>query len=114
MIAKFLFVVISLSIAIFFSNCSPKLAKEENKKETIVEDGFVIGSITNEYKDKACDYLIKVNDNGKEKIYAAINLSDELKKEGVKFKFKFKPIKAPRKGECKTGIFIYIIKYEIL
>ena len=109
-----LYITLFISVLLFI-NCSNKVTNNvNNNKKEIVKDDFVLGEVTTQYKDKGCDYLIKVNKNNTEKIYAAINFNDELKHEGLKFKFKFSPTKAPRKGDCKTGFFIYIIEYKIL
>ena len=91
-------------------SCSNKVTKgvtSENLKE-----GYTKGIITSEYAEKGCDFLIKATVKDQELVYSAINLDESLKKNGKEFQFKFRPIRSPRKGDCKTGIYIYIEEFE--
>ncbi len=73
---------------------------------------FVVGTITTKYKADGCDFLIEATVKGREMTYAAINLDESLKHDGKQFKFKFHPIRAPRKGLCKKGVLIYIDAFK--
>ena len=91
--------------------------KTENKNvdsiKTIEDDDrFVIGKITTEYKKDGCEFLIKSSVKGKDLVYCAINLDESLKLEGKNFQFRFRPIKAPRKGPCRKGIYIFIEEFK--
>ena len=111
--SKIFFLSVFVGLLLLFS-CSTKIVNAtEDKKQSSDKDLFVEGVITTEYKDKGCDYLIKVKSKNKEKIYAAINLDESLKKENLKFQFSFHLIKAPRKGDCTKGIYIYIKSFRI-
>ena len=106
----FLYIILLVSFSVIFS-CSNKITPTNNTTQTVIKEGFIKGEIINEYEKDGCKYLIKAEKDGKELIYAAINLDESLKQNGKQFQFTFIPTKAPRKGNCKRGIYIYIKEY---
>ena len=106
-------IIFALTIILFVS-CSHKIIKNKETAQPVIEQGFTLGTITDEYKKNGCDYLIKTKVNDKEIIYSAINLDESLKQNGKQFQFTFKPIKAQRKGKCKRGIYIFIKEFKPL
>ena len=95
-------------------SCLNKKIPTDKMTQIVVEEGFVVGVITDEYEKEGCKYLIKVKKESKEFIYTAINLDESLKQNGKYFQFKYKPIKSPRRGGCKRGIYIFIKEFQAL
>lgn len=100
----------TLIILLFISfACARKTTATE---ELTTEEGYVKGKITTDYESQGCPYLINTSMHGEIVVYAAINLDDKLKQEGKEFLFKYRPIRSPRKGICKTGTYIYIEEFK--
>jgi len=104
------YIILLITFTVIFS-CSNKITVSNNTIQTVIKEGFINGEITTEYDKDGCKYLIIAEKEGKELIYAAINLDESLKQNGKQFQFTFKPTRAPRKGNCKRGIYIYIIDF---
>ncbi|TNE54893.1 MAG: hypothetical protein EP338_05450 [Bacteroidetes bacterium] len=97
-------VICFLGIILF--SCGHRYRKSEVTTE--LPEGYVHGKVITTFAEEGCDFLIEANEGEGQKIYEAINLPDNLKKEGQEFTFKFHKIRAQRTGSCRRGIYIYL------
>lgn len=98
-------------------SCAPKSTekittnskKAEPVKEVVSQDKiFTEGVVTTDFKEKGCDFLIRVKNDSTSRVYSAINLGEKYKKEGAKISFIYRLSRAPRKAPCRTGVLIYL------
>lgn len=112
-IGAFLFLVL-------FSNfgCSNQEEVTEITEKTEVEmkeaaEGWVTGTITNDYAKEGCDFLIQldVTDASLGLIHPTV-LDDKFQKNGMRVKLKFQRTRMPQPDECNKGILVILNEIE--
>lgn len=97
-------------------SCAPKSTeittdskKAEPTKEVATQEKiYTEGTVTSDFKEKGCDFLIRVKNDSTSRVFSAINLGEKYKKDGAKISFIYRLSRAPRKGPCRTGVLIYL------
>ena len=95
-----LMVIVSALCFLLLLGC--KARKPTTKLEPELEKGKYIGTVTNQFEQQGCEWLIQFNDGVEDKYLIPIQLEHDFKKNGMKVVFSFHYSRISQ-GNCQMG-----------
>ena len=77
-------------------------SKPTTKLKPELEEGEYIGTVTNQFEQQGCEWLIQFNDGVEDKYLIPVQLEEEFKKNGLKVVFSFHYSRISQ-GDCQMG-----------
>jgi len=110
--------LITISICCLFTSlmlaCGTSKESSEKKDERMEivpvmnNPEYLQGTITNEYVNDGCNYLIKINGKNDVVLINPVNLPDQYKKNGAEIEFMYTASKAPQMDKCSKGLWAHL------
>lgn len=76
--------------------------KASVQPEVKLQEGKYLGTVTNQFSQKGCNWLVKYNDGGEHKYLIPVQLEGRYKKNGLKIEFGFY-LSRIKQGNCQMG-----------
>lgn len=95
-----LMVIVSALCLLLLLGC--RVSKPTTKLKPELEEGEYIGTVTNQFEQQGCEWLIQFNDGVEDKYLIPIQLEQDFKKNGLKVVFSFHYSRISQ-GNCQMG-----------